>query len=40
MGIAFIKEDGLDYETLYHTCDKRMYEDKKITKETYSMKEM
>src|SRR5690606_537165 len=40
MGIAFVKEDGLDYKTLYHTCDTRMYEDKKNTKEYYTMKEM
>lgn len=40
MGIAFVKEEGSDYEHLYHTCDTRMYEDKKNTKEHYSMKEL
>ena len=32
IGVAFVEEDGVDYEHLYHTCDKRMYEDKKIVK--------
>ena len=40
MGIAFVKEDGLDYEYLYHTCDTRMYKDKKNTKEQYLMEEV
>ena len=39
IGIAFVKEDGLDYEHLYHTCDKRMYQDKKKIKEKYMVKE-
>ena len=33
IGIAFVEEDGIDYEHLYHTCDVRMYEDKKYIKE-------
>lgn len=35
IGIAFIEEDGIDYEYLYHACDTRMYEDKNKTKEQY-----
>lgn len=35
MGIAFVKEDGLHYDHLYHICDKRMYKDKKYIKEKY-----
>ena len=35
IGVAFIEEDGIDYEDLYHTCDVRMYEDKKNIKEQY-----
>ena len=27
--IAFVEEEGTNYEHLYHTCDVRMYEDKK-----------
>lgn len=38
IGIAFVEEDGRDYEHLYHTCDVRMYEDKKIIKEQYLMR--
>lgn len=38
IGIAFSGEDGNDYEHLYHTCDVRMYEDKKSIKEQYVMK--
>ena len=40
IGIAFVKEDGFDYEYLYHTCDTRMYKDKENTKEQYSVKEV
>ena len=40
VGIAFVEEDGIDYEHLYQTCDKRMYEDKKSRKEQYLMKEV
>ena len=40
IGVAFIEEDGIDYEFLYHTCDTRMYEDKKNIKEQYLMKEV
>lgn len=35
LGIAFVDEDGTDYEHLYHVCDVRMYEDKKIMKEQF-----
>ncbi|MFF5996071.1 GGDEF domain-containing protein [Lysinibacillus sp. KU-BSD001] len=38
IGIVFVEEDGIDYEHLYHTCDVRMYEDKKNIKEQYLMK--
>lgn len=38
IGIAFVEEDGNDYEHLYHICDVRMYEDKKIIKEHYLKK--
>lgn len=38
IGVAFIEEDGIDYEFLYYTCDKRMYKDKKNIKEHYLMK--
>lgn len=40
IGIAFIEEDGIDYEYLYHTCDVRMYEDKKKIKEQYLIKQV
>lgn len=40
IGVAFIEEDGMDYEFLYHTCDTRMYEDKKNIKEQYLMKKV
>lgn len=40
IGVAFIEEDGTDYERLYHVCDKRMYEDKKKIKEQYSKEEV
>lgn len=39
MGISFVQEDGLHYEHLYHTCDKRMYKDKKMIKEKYVLGE-
>lgn len=35
IGIAFVEEEAVDYEHLYHTCDTRMYEDKKKMKEQY-----
>lgn len=35
IGIAFVDEDGDDYEHLYHMCDVRMYEDKKLIKAQY-----
>ncbi|WP_279577051.1 histidine kinase N-terminal 7TM domain-containing diguanylate cyclase [Planococcus ruber] len=35
IGAAFVEEDGNDYEHLYHTCDTRMYKDKKKTKAFY-----
>lgn len=40
IGITFIEEDGIDYEYLYHTCDVRMYEDKKNIKEQYLIKQV
>ncbi|HWJ77100.1 MAG TPA: histidine kinase N-terminal 7TM domain-containing protein [Niallia sp.] len=40
IGVAFVGEDGIDYEHLYHTCDTHMYEDKKNIKEQYLMKEV
>ncbi|MEK4701736.1 diguanylate cyclase [Solibacillus sp. FSL R7-0668] len=40
LGIAFVEEDGVDYEQLYHTCDVRMYEDKKIIKEQYLQRQV
>lgn len=40
LGIAFVDEDGTDYEHLYHTCDVRMYEDKKIIKEQYLQRQV
>ena len=40
IGISFVEEDGIDYEYLYHTCDARMYEDKKHIKEQYLMKKI
>lgn len=38
IGISFVEEDGIDYEQLYHICDKRMFEDKKKIKKEYKMK--
>lgn len=40
IGIAFVEEDGTDYEHLYHICDVRMYEDKKTVKEQHVMRQM
>ncbi|MER1998605.1 MAG: GGDEF domain-containing protein [Lysinibacillus sp.] len=40
IGVAFVEEDGYDYEHLYHICDARMYEDKKIIKEQYLMEQV
>lgn len=33
IGLAFVDEDGTEYEELYHICDERMYEDKRLIKE-------
>lgn len=40
IGIAFVEEDGINYEHLYHTCDSRMYEDKKNIKDQYLKNEV
>ncbi|SMF59559.1 diguanylate cyclase (GGDEF) domain-containing protein [Paenibacillus barengoltzii] len=40
IGVAFVGEDGMNYEQLYHTCDTRMYDDKKTVKEQYCMKQV
>lgn len=35
IGIAFVEEEGTDYEMLYQICDVRMYDDKKYVKQQY-----